>query len=197
MQIKLHWPKKFPDYPFHFPLLFRSDYPTVSFSIGWGTGVRVRSVLVLNKSAASLTGRLTPPRHPRRSAPSGAETSTRPSTTSLHKLPLPDKTRRGRAGAAAEPLCASPRFRPLSRFVSGTHGFDYRNHLCGMYAFNFLFSVSYFWETVAAETRSLRKRRRERTNAYVTKPCAKTTMYQPMNVFQISPEIVPYSVSTS
>ena len=113
------------------------------------------------------------------------------------RITLPDKTRRGRAGAAAEPLCASPRFRPLSRFVSGTHGFDYRNHLCGMYAFNFLFSVSYFWETVAAETRSLRKRRRERTNAYVTKPCAKTTMYQPMNVFQISPEIVPYSVSTS
>ena len=116
----------------------------------------------MNKSAAKLTGRLTPPRHPRRSAPSGAETSTRPSTASLHKLPLPDKTRRGRAGAAAEPLCASPRFRPLSRFfVSGTHGFDYRNYLRGMYAFNFLFFANYFWETVAAETRSLRKRRRE------------------------------------
>ena len=85
-------------------------------SIGSGTDVRVRSVLVLNKSAAKLTGRLTPPRHPRRSAPSGAETSTRPSSASLHKLPFSNKTRRGRAGAAAEPLCASPRFRPLFPF---------------------------------------------------------------------------------
>ena len=54
-----------------------------------------------------------------------------------------------------------------------------------------------FWETVAAETRSLRKRRRERTNAYVTKPCARATMYQPMNVFRNPPEIVPYSVRSS
>ena len=66
-----------------------------------------------------------------------------------------------------------------------------------MYALNFIVSRKLFWKTVAAETRSLRKRRRERTNAYVTKPCAKATMYQPMNVFQISPEIVPYSVRSS
>ncbi len=32
------------------------------------TGVRARRVLVLNKSAAKLTGRLTPPRHPRAAA---------------------------------------------------------------------------------------------------------------------------------
>ena len=74
----------------------------------------------MNKSAAELTGRLTPPRHPL-AALAGAETSTllslthRPANRLTESLP-PTKTRRGRAGAAAEPLCASPRFRPLSRF---------------------------------------------------------------------------------
>ena len=119
---------------------------------------------VLNKSAASLTGRLTPPRH-QLAALAGTETSTRfPPPHSTNCL---SPTKRG-AGARESPLNrfapprASARF---SVFVSGIHGFDYRKSMQGMYAFDFLFSASYFWETVAVETRSLRKRRRERTKS--------------------------------
>ena len=71
----------------------------------------VRRVLVFYKSAAELTGRLTPPRHPRRSAPSGAETSTllslthRPANRLTESLP-PTK----RDAGAREP--------PLNRFAS-------------------------------------------------------------------------------
>ena len=110
-----------------------------------------------------------PPRHPL-AALAGAETSTllslppRPANCPT-RIILPDKTRRGRAGVAAEPLCASRASARFPFFVSGTHGFDYRKSMQGMYAFNFLFSASYFWETVAVETRSLRKRRRERTKS--------------------------------
>ena len=144
-----------------------------AFSVGWGTDVRVKRVLVLNKSAAKLTGRLTPPRHPRRSAPSGAETSTllsltkRPANCPV-RITLPDKTRRGRAGVAAEPLCASPRFRPLSRFLFW---------IPMVLIIEIIYGACTRWILLFSH--------------------AKATMYQPMNVFQISPEIVPYSVRSS
>ena len=152
----------------------------------------------MNKSAASLTGRLTPPRHPRRSAPSGAETSTRPSTDSLHKLPLPDKTRRGRAGVAAEPLCASPRFRPLFRFSFRAPMALIIENLCRACTRLIFYSP----QVIFGKQSRLRREACANgagsvQNPYVTKPCAKATMYQPMNVFQISPEIVPYSVRSS
>ena len=66
-----------------------------------------------------------------------------------------------------------------------------------MYAFDFLFSASYFGKQSRLKREACANGAGSVQNPYVTKPCAKATMYQPMNVFQISPEIVPYSVRSS
>ena len=58
------------------------------------TGVRARRVLVLNKSAASLTGRLTPP--VTRALPrAGAETSTRPAIRTESNTEKRNRSERG------------------------------------------------------------------------------------------------------
>ena len=156
----------------------------------------------MNKSAAKLTGRLTPPRHPL-AALAVAETSTllslthRPANRLTESLP-PTKTRRGRAGVAAEPLCASPRFRPLSRFSFQPPMALIIENLCRACTRLIFYSP----QVIFGKQSRLRREACANgagsvQNPYVTKPCAKATMYQPMNVFQISPEIVPYSVSTS
>ena len=61
----------------------------------------MRRVLVLNKSAASLTGRLTPPRHPRAAARGRRDKHTPHVNIPTESM---ENTERGGRGVAAEPL---------------------------------------------------------------------------------------------
>ena len=76
----------------------------------------VKRVLVLIQVGGFADGAADAARHPRAAARGRRDKHTPILDKTPHKLPLPDKTRRGRASVAAEPLGDSPRFRPLFRF---------------------------------------------------------------------------------